>query len=87
MTPASPQVVDALAPLGAMLKADGYALEIGEEVAGALVAEIRAGPDACADCLVPRELMQTYFEKALQGVFELGLPQIRLVYPSDGSAD
>jgi len=87
MTPASPLVMNALASLGAMLEADGYALDVGEDGAGTLVAEIKAGPEACADCLVPRELMQTYFEKALRGVFELGPPRIRLVYPADGGTE
>jgi len=79
-----PYVTQALASLTTMLEADGYGLELSEADAGALVARIAAGPDACADCLVPKSMMTRYFEDALRPVCELGLPEIRLVYPGEG---
>ena len=83
MTPASPTIVNALASLRTMLEADGYELELGEDGPDVLVAEIRAGPSACDECLVPKEMMRSYFEAALRDVLEFGLPEIRLIYPAD----
>jgi hypothetical protein len=83
MTPPPPAVVEALAGQRAMLEADGYELVLGEDGPGVLVAEIRAGPAACAECLVPKPLMRSYFEQALRGVLDVGPPEIRLVYPDD----
>lgn len=85
MTPASPMIVDALASLRAMLEADGYRLELGEEGPDLLVAAISPGPAACADCLVPKDMMRSYFESALRNVLEFGMPEIRLIYPADRS--
>jgi hypothetical protein len=76
-------IVNALASLRAMLEADGYQLALGEEGPDVLVAEIRPGPSACAECLVPKDMMRSYFEGALREVLAFGLPEIRLIYPSD----
>lgn len=67
-----------------MLEADGYALELSAELPAVLVARIVAGPDACADCLVPKAIMRHYFEDALRPVCDLRIPDIRLVYPGEG---
>jgi hypothetical protein len=48
-----------------------------------LVATITAGSDACPDCLVPKSLMRTYFEKAVAPVCLGSPPEIRLIYPGD----
>jgi hypothetical protein len=76
-----PYIAEALLSLRGMLEADGYYLELSEAGAATLVARIEAGPDACADCLVPKDMMRRYFEEALRPVCELGMPEIRLVYP------
>jgi hypothetical protein len=76
-------ITKALTSLTSMLDADGYRLSVSEEGAATLVARIEAGPDACEDCLVPKEMMRRYFEDALRPVCELGLPDIRLFYPGD----
>lgn len=81
----SPAIVDALASLGEMLAADGYALDLREEGADVLVAEIKAGPDACADCLVPKEMMRGYLDSALRAAVDIP-PEVRLIYPADGQA-
>jgi hypothetical protein len=83
MSPVSPAIDKALASLRAMLEADDYHLVLVEEGANVLVAEIAAGPSACADCLVPKELMRCHFESALRKVVEFGMPEIRLIYPGD----
>jgi len=79
---ASPAITEALASLGTMLEADGYALELREEGADLLVAEIKAGPDACADCLVPKEMMRGYFDSALRKALDAP-PDVELIYPTD----
>lgn len=81
--PPPPPVVEALSSLKAMLEADGYRLDLSEAGPATLVARIEAGADACADCLVPKDMMRRYFEEALRPVCELGLPKIRLLYPGD----
>jgi hypothetical protein len=73
---------DALASLRTMLDADGYALTVRKGPTG-LVAEIRAGPDACADCLVQKDLMRLYIEQALRPVVPGELPAIDILYPAD----
>lgn len=78
-----PFITEALSSLSAMLETDGYGLELREAGPSTLVARIEAGPDACADCLVPKDMMRRYFEDALRPVCETGLPEIRLLYPGD----
>jgi hypothetical protein len=82
----SGDVTRALSSLGEMLAADGYALELNEEMGEVLVAEIRAGPEACADCLVPRDMMRAYVEAALRDGLGREPPTVRLVYPSEAAA-
>jgi len=79
---ASPAITEALASLGTMLEADGYALELREEGADLLVAEIKAGPAACADCLVPKEMMRGDFDSALRKALDAP-PDVELIYPAD----
>jgi hypothetical protein len=79
---ASPAIAQALASLGAMLEADGYELALREEGADLLVAEIRAGPDACAECLVPKDMMRGYFDSALRKALDAP-PAVELIYPAD----
>ena len=79
---ASPAITEALASLGTMLEADGYRLELHEEGAGLLIAHIRAGPDACADCLVPKDMMRGYFDSALRKALDAP-PEVELIYPAD----
>ena len=68
----------ALDGLHATLAADDYAMEMHREGAGVQV-RITAGPDACADCLVPKPIMRSILHGAL------GVPEeaIALVYPGD----
>ena len=80
----SPAIADALASLGEMLAADGYELDLREESADVLIAEIKAGPDACADCLVPQEMMRGYFASALRSALDMP-PEVQLIYPADAA--
>jgi hypothetical protein len=67
---------DPLADLRRTLAADDYALEVDRDGPGVLV-RITAGPAACADCLVPPEIMRPILGGAL------GVPEreITLLYP------
>ena len=62
--------------VAATLAADGYHLQIAE-AGGRVRVTITAGPDACADCLVPENLMRGILGQAL------GVPEdaIDLTYP------
>jgi hypothetical protein len=67
--------------IAATLAADGYHLAVAE-TGDRVRVTITAGPDACADCLVPENLMRSILGQAL------GVPQdaIDLAYPSTPSA-
>lgn len=69
----------ALATLRATLAADDYRLDVAEH-GRQLEVRISAGPDACADCLVPEPLMRSILESALS----VDAERITLVYPRDG---
>jgi len=81
--PVDAVIEDALAGQRALLAADGYGLTLASDASGAIVATISAGPEACPDCLVPKPLMHTYFEKALTSVYAGRIPEVRLIYPAD----
>ena len=68
--------------LTSALEADGYHLAI-EEADAKLSVVITAGPDACEDCLVPKDLMRSMLSS------ELGVDPafIDITYPADGAAD
>ena len=80
----APVIADALASLREMLAADGYDLDLREDGADILVAEIRAGRGACADCLVPKEMMRGYFDSALRAAVDMP-PEVRLIYPAEAN--
>jgi hypothetical protein len=73
----------ALEPLRTMLAADGYELEIRDEDESLIVAEIKAGPEACAECLVPKDIMRAHFESALRAALAGDVPAVKLIYPAD----
>ncbi|HKF77711.1 MAG TPA: hypothetical protein VKF59_16345 [Candidatus Dormibacteraeota bacterium] len=69
---------EGLQALRASLEADGYRLDVREE-GDRLGAWVSAGPDACAECLVPRPVFLAMLEHAL------GVPgrSIDLRYPGE----
>lgn len=67
-----------LAPLQSSLDADGYRLE-ASETGGRIGVRITASPEACADCLVPKNIMRGILGQVL-GVAP-GI--IDLTYPAD----
>jgi hypothetical protein len=68
----------AVAGLRATLAADDYAMELQPVGAGVQV-QITAGPQACAECLVPKPIMRSI----LQGALGVPADAIVLVYPGD----
>ena len=64
-----------------MLASDGYELRWSLSSPGRVVVQILAGPDACAECLVPRPLMEAIMSDAL-GPTPYALD--RIVLPADG---
>jgi len=66
-----------------MLAADDYHVALSDGGTGVLIAEIVAGPQACAECLVPKPMMRGYFDKALREALATDVPEVRLIYPAD----
>ena len=64
--------------LASTLEADGYQMAI-EELDSRLTVTITAGPDACEDCLVPKDLMRGILSQ------QLGVDgdSIDIAYPVD----
>lgn len=82
-SPATDQVQIALAAIIEALNADGYLADV-EITDGDVAMRIVAGPDACADCLSPRAILEPMI---LQQLRSNGLSHaLTLVYPHvDGS--
>jgi hypothetical protein len=68
----------ALDGMRSALQADGYDLIVSSED-DATVISVTAGPDACAECLVPKEVMLGMIRSVAPGFSE----QIDLRYPVD----
>jgi hypothetical protein len=65
-SPGTPQTLDhALQRFRDVLAADGYDLRWSVTAQDRVVVEIRAGPEACADCLVPLPVMEAIMSDAL----------------------
>jgi len=63
----TPTLETALGRFAEMLASDGYRLGWQADDQGKVVVRIEAGPDACADCLVPLPVMQAIISDALAG--------------------
>jgi hypothetical protein len=63
----TPELDRALQGLRDALGADGYRLDYAVQSGRELVVSVRAGADACADCLVPRQVMEGILTDALTG--------------------
>jgi hypothetical protein len=60
------KINDALAPLGQMLAADGYEMQVSEGGnAATVVMDIEPTSAACADCLASREVIELMARKYL----------------------
>ena len=58
---------DALQQLRDVLTGDGYDLDWALGAGNQVAVKVIAGPDACADCLVPQPIMTAILSDALTG--------------------
>ena len=72
---------DAVAPLLTMLSADGYDLRLTAAGDHSLCVEVIATHDACADCLVPKDLFASMATEYLERNGITAALDVR--YPSD----
>jgi len=70
-----------IAPLAQSLATDGYHLEVTEQ-GSRVSAVITATPEACEDCLVPKDLMRGILASALNADGD----SIDITYPKDGNS-
>jgi hypothetical protein len=74
-------VEQALTGLSASVVADGYELRVHGVDGDRVQVSIKAGPDACEECLVPRSLMEHMILASLKAIpTVLG---VDLRYPTD----
>lgn len=71
---------EALKNVNEMLTADGYGLKISGITDAELNLEVVAGPDACADCLVPKDIFASIVQDALPEPLT-----VNLTYPAESS--
>jgi hypothetical protein len=71
----------ALSGLRGMLAADGYGMSLRALGTDTLAVDIMAGPDACAECLVPEDIMSGIVRDALGSVVPVA--RIELSYPAE----
>lgn len=67
-----------LAQLQSMLAADGYELSWQQLDGEEIELEVKAGAEACAECLVPKQVMQEIANQMLAGA---GVRVASIVYP------
>ena len=79
--PGNADIEDALRPVAAILEADGYRLAVSSAEGSPVLLEVVAGPDACAECLVPKEVFASI---ALDHLARAGVaPALEIRYPAD----
>ena len=67
--------------MAAMLEADGYELAVSRPAGAPVRLEVVAGPEACQECLVPKEIFESI---ALKHLAQAGLgAEVEIRYPSD----
>lgn len=82
MTLTNAEVAHRLSSITVALAADGYLLTVDGPSDGRLTARIEATPEACAECLVPKQVMGGLLAQAI-GDASLGEDAIDLSYPVD----
>lgn len=78
------EITERIQGIAAALGADGYDLSVEVPAEGRVTARIVAGPEACADCLVPKRVMGGLLAQAI-GDPAIGEDAIDLVYPVETS--
>ncbi|MCF2533788.1 hypothetical protein [Yinghuangia soli] len=80
--PTDDAVAAALAPLANGLAADDYRLDITRTGPYAVTLAVVAGPAACADCLVPRDITRRMAEQRLTAIRRAPW-EVDVRYPAD----
>ena len=81
-TPNWTRVAEALVPMARMLRADGYDLDVGTD-GGSIELTVRATPDACAECLVPKSSFATMASRLLADAgIDAGGDALLITYPT-----
>ena len=79
--PRTADIEDALRPMAAILEADGYQLAVSSPEGSPVLLEVVAGPDACAECLVPKDVFESI---AVDHLARAGLRSaLEIRYPAD----
>lgn len=61
------RVEEALSDVRSALRADGYDLRLADD-GGRIMVEVTAGPAACAECLIPKDVLVTVVRRAVEDV-------------------
>ncbi|OPC84063.1 hypothetical protein B4N89_26830 [Embleya scabrispora] len=76
-------VSQALAPLAQTLAADDYQLNCARSAPHHVLVTVTAGPAACADCLVPKELIERMALQRLRALGPSAPWAVEVRYPTD----
>jgi hypothetical protein len=74
------EITERVSDIAAALAADGYVLTVEVPSAGRVTARIEATPEACAECLVPKQVMGGLIAQAISDP-SLDAGAIEVVYP------
>ena len=75
-------ITEAITLVRKQLQADGYDMALSKVAHNSLHFTLSAGPDACAECLVPASMMEIYVRQALSALPAWRDAQIELRYPT-----
>jgi hypothetical protein len=76
------EIEEALHPIQKSLQADGYDLVVNRFQDGVLSVTIQAGPQACVECLVPKELMELMIQQSVKNLART----VQVEYPEQSEA-
>jgi hypothetical protein len=71
------QIDTALADVREALEVDGYELSVVPVEGGRVTIEVKAGPNACVECLIPKDV----FEQMVTATLGDGAGAVTIVYP------
>ncbi len=80
-------VSQALAPLAQALAADDYRLTCTRPADHHVLITVDAGPSACGDCLVPKDLTERMALRHLRGLAPTAGWTVEIRYPADDASE
>ena len=76
----------ALTDIREALRADGYDLAVRPGEGERVAIEVSAGPDACVECLIPKDVFEQLVESACaDSGYGIDRDAISIIYPTEGS--